>query len=122
MTVCLPVLIFFVTTQELASASYDNTIRFFCEEVDDWQCYCTLDKHASTVWGLSFGPGPEPQLASCAADGSVHIWGTKGDRRSWELRDTLEKHPRPVYDVSWWVLHTIIDIRSLSNLPHFFDI
>ncbi|CAN8007036.1 unnamed protein product [Ixodes hexagonus] len=86
---------------ELVSASYDNTIRFFCEEVDDWTCYCTLNKHASTVWGLSFGPGPEPQLASCAADGTVYVWGTKGDRKSWELCDTLDKHPRPVYDVSW---------------------
>jgi cytosolic iron-sulfur protein assembly protein CIAO1 len=36
----------------LYSASYDNTIKVWIEEVDDWYCISTLTGHSSTVWSI----------------------------------------------------------------------
>jgi WD40 repeat protein len=38
----------------IASASYDDTIRLWHEEEDDWYCMATLIGHTSTVWSLDF--------------------------------------------------------------------
>lgn len=38
----------------LASASYDDTIKIWREDDDDWYCSDTLQGHTSTVWALDF--------------------------------------------------------------------
>ena len=38
----------------LVSCSYDDTIKFWEEDDDDWFCSETLVGHTSTVWSLSF--------------------------------------------------------------------
>ena len=43
----------------LASASYDNTVRMYKEDSDDWVCVATLSSHTSTVWDRrDEGEGP----------------------------------------------------------------
>lgn len=59
--------------QLLASASYDNTVRLYREEDDDWVCKATLEGHTATVWGLAFDPSGQ-RLASCSDDRTVKIW------------------------------------------------
>jgi cytosolic iron-sulfur protein assembly protein CIAO1 len=82
----------------LASGSYDDTVRLYREDVDDWVCCAVLAAHAATVWCVAFEPavsvglragqglGTErkefldkraesgQRLASCSDDLSVRIW------------------------------------------------
>lgn len=57
----------------LVSCSYDDTIKFFKEETDDWACYQTLESHKSTVWSIDFDESGK-KLASCSDDMSLKIW------------------------------------------------
>ena len=38
----------------VASASYDNKIKMFKEDDDDWVCCASLSSHDNTVWSLAF--------------------------------------------------------------------
>lgn len=38
----------------LASASYDDTIKLWVGDEDDWYCADTLKGHGSTVWAVDF--------------------------------------------------------------------
>jgi cytosolic iron-sulfur protein assembly protein CIAO1 len=79
----------------LASGSYDDTVRLYREDVDDWVCCTVLEGHGATVWCVAFEPvgavglvpdGEKqkeflearaesgPRLASCSDDLSVRIW------------------------------------------------
>lgn len=84
------------------SCSYDNTIRFFGEHDDDWNNFCTLDGHESTVWGISFNEDGT-RLASCSDDKTVKVWKSDDkDFSSWKCLITLSGyHDRSIYDVSW---------------------
>ena len=55
------------------SASYDNSIKLYHEDDDDWACFDTLHGHDSTVWSLSFD-GAGQRFASCSDDRTVRIW------------------------------------------------
>ncbi|KHN97826.1 WD repeat protein [Metarhizium album ARSEF 1941] len=63
----------------LASASYDNTVRIWREDGDgEWVCVAVLEGHQGTVWGVEWEPRPKdgrfPRLLSCSADGTVRLW------------------------------------------------
>lgn len=60
-------------SQLLASASYDDTVKLYHEEEDDWVCCATLEGHESTVWSIAFD-GSGQRLASCSDDKTVRIW------------------------------------------------
>lgn len=57
----------------LVSASYDNSIKVWTEEDDDWYCTETLNGHTSTVWSLAFSPDGA-RMASCSDDKSILVW------------------------------------------------
>ena len=40
--------------QFLVSASYDDTIRVWNEQDEEWGPACTLTGHTSTVWSIAF--------------------------------------------------------------------
>ncbi|KAI1499447.1 WD repeat domain-containing protein [Biscogniauxia marginata] len=68
----------------LASASYDNTVRIWREDGDgEWVCVAVLEGHEGTVWGLQWEPSPKgsrfPRLMTWSADRSVRIWSLKED-------------------------------------------
>jgi WD40 repeat protein len=83
----------------LASASYDDMVRLWREDVDDWACCALLSGHGGTVWWVEFEgleqvgriQGAEglteeqkalvevrkkagPRLISCSDDCSIRIW------------------------------------------------
>ena len=88
----------------LASASYDNTIKFWAQKDDDWECIDTIAGHSSTVWCIDFTKDGK-FLASVSDDMKTKIW-----RKNEEFEDkdfynhisTLEGyHDRPIYSCSW---------------------
>ncbi|KAM5348539.1 hypothetical protein ACJ41O_008363 [Fusarium nematophilum] len=64
----------------LASASYDNTVRIWREDGDaEWVCVAVLEGHEGTVWGLQWEPRPRPddrfpRLLTFSADGTIRVW------------------------------------------------
>ncbi|GAB0132014.1 hypothetical protein EsDP_00000464 [Epichloe bromicola] len=63
----------------LASASYDDTVRIWREDGDgEWVCVAVLEGHEGTVWAVEWEPRPGndrfPRLLSCSADGTIRMW------------------------------------------------
>jgi hypothetical protein len=82
----------------LASSSYDDTVRLYREDLDDWSCVAVLNGHKSTVWFLAFEPLSNlnriqkdglreeqwtlledrrksgPRLLSASDDQSIRVW------------------------------------------------
>ncbi|KAJ9149990.1 WD repeat protein [Pleurostoma richardsiae] len=72
------------STDVLASASYDNTLRIWREDGDgEWVCVAVLEGHAGTVWGVQWEPNPNnhkfPRLMSFSADKTIRIWSLQED-------------------------------------------
>ncbi|KAF4508300.1 hypothetical protein G6O67_004701 [Ophiocordyceps sinensis] len=73
----------------LASASYDNTVRIWREDADaEWVCVAVLEGHGGTVWGLAWesprldahgGGGHFPRLLTYSADATTRIWTLRED-------------------------------------------
>ncbi|PBP18889.1 hypothetical protein BUE80_DR010352 [Diplocarpon rosae] len=78
----------------LASASYDDTIRFWRgDDEGEWSCVAVLEGHAGTIWSLDWEPdvsqrkfaseseqkvddySPKiPRLISASADCTIRVW------------------------------------------------
>lgn len=88
----------------LASASYDDTVKLWIQEDDDWACVSTLKGHESTVWDIDFTKDGT-LLASCSDDTTIKVWAKDEDfedRPGYSLVSTLQSyHTRPVYSCSW---------------------
>ncbi|MCL4130792.1 UNVERIFIED_CONTAM: hypothetical protein GTU68_009465 [Idotea baltica] len=103
----------------LVSASYDNTIKFYNEDDDDWSVSQTLERHTSTVWSVSFNAEGN-RMASCSDDHTVCIWQqykpgnkegvqTPDGKPNWKPVCTLSGfHKRTIYDISWCKLTSAI--------------
>ncbi|KAK4120785.1 WD40 repeat-like protein [Parathielavia appendiculata] len=67
----------------LASASYDNTVRIWREDADgEWVCVAVLEGHEGTVWGVQWEGrerknGKFPRLMTFSADGTIKVWSLR---------------------------------------------
>lgn len=55
------------------SASYDNSIKQWAEEEDDWYATQTMSGHTSTVWSIAFDPTTNGSRFVSASDDLVCI-------------------------------------------------
>jgi cytosolic iron-sulfur protein assembly protein CIAO1 len=87
----------------LISASYDDTVKIWTEDNDDWYCAETLQGHSSTVWGLAFDTSGNKML-SCSDDRSLFEWECDGQegKGEWRISAKLQDvHKFPIYSVDW---------------------
>ena len=85
--------------QLLASASYDDTVKLWQDDGDDWACTDTLAGHTSTVWEARFDPAGQ-QLASCSDDLSLRVWRPLGGH--WRQAALLQAvHARTIFSLDW---------------------
>ena len=85
----------------LVSASYDDTLKVWTEDNDDWYCAETLQGHTSTVWGLTFAPGGT-KIISCSDDNSILKWECDGleGKGTWRISAKLsDVHQFPIYSI-----------------------
>lgn len=83
----------------LASASYDDTIKLWGDDGDDWSCRATLGGFSSTVWDVRFAAAPDGarRLVACGADRAVRVY-VEAAPREWVLSAALEgAHARAIY-------------------------
>lgn len=112
----------------LASCSYDDTVRLYYPDQDEFIPLSVLRGHTSTVWCVSFepvlsnpspnDPDPSVRLASCSDDLSIIVWHRTDVYRPpsatslsilrdpptdvWNVIAVLPKvHTRPIYSVCW---------------------
>ena len=89
------------TKEILFSSSYDDTIKIWNDEEDDWYCSHTLTGHTSTVWDFAFNKEGD-KLVSCSDDKTIILWDIKQlnetPKQIWTLKDV---HKRTIYSVDW---------------------
>lgn len=88
----------------LTRCSYDNTIKLWSEDDDDFYCVCTLEGHKSTVWAAAFGAAGR-QIVTGSQDGSLILWnaiGSNTDCSYWQPMCTFNGlHVCNVFSVHW---------------------
>lgn len=84
----------------LASCSYDDTIRIWREDEDDWFCSQTLSGHTSTVWSIDFDH-TGIYLASVSDDLSLRVWKRDEKGQYQEFATFSGLHTRTIYSVSF---------------------
>jgi WD40 repeat protein len=85
------------TENILYSASYDDTIKEWKEDNEDWYLNSTLTGHKSTVWGITINQTGK-KLISCSDDRSIILW--ESDSGSWKQVSRInELHSYPIYSV-----------------------
>jgi WD40 repeat protein len=104
----------------LASASYDDTIRLWRDEDDDWYSFQTLKGHTSTVWSIDFDSTGK-LLASVGDDLSLRIWKEQ-DGQYHQLVMYENLHERTIYGVSWSKSHNLIATCGGDNRIHILEL
>lgn len=87
---------------EIVSASYDDTVKFWRGDNDDWFCVQTLKGHTSTVWGVAVD-NKATSLVSCSDDKSIILWTNDNpDKSNWQQMSRIKDlHSYAIYSVDW---------------------
>ena len=89
----------------LVSASYDDTVRTWEADEDDWSPAQILDAHSSTVWSFAFDSAGH-RMATASADSTIRFWrdASTGSPTSvkYEEEAVLRGfHSRAILSVDW---------------------
>jgi cytosolic iron-sulfur protein assembly protein CIAO1 len=61
----------FLDSNTLVSCSYDESVKIWKSDGDDWRLDSTLVGHSGTVWGVDV---VQDWLVTCSADSSLKLW------------------------------------------------
>ena len=98
--------------KELAvSTSYDDTVKVWVEDDEDWYCCDTATGHSSTVWSAAFNAEGD-RLVSCSDDLQLRLWRLVEDSAGGQADPKLVpvgadgagvsgSHTRTIYSVDW---------------------
>lgn len=106
----------------LVSCSYDDTVKLFHKDGDDWNCFQTLTTHSSTVWSADFSESGQ-YLVTSSDDRTVRVWKNHShdklpavEANSWKCVSVIQGyHSRSIYDVSWSKTSDVIASCSGDN-------
>ena len=84
----------------VASVSYDDTVKIWMADDDDWVCTDTLTGHTSTIWGAAFNDTGDT-LVSCSDDLSLIFWRRKAAGQYEQVASLSGQHERTIYHVDW---------------------
>jgi len=89
----------------LVSASYDDTVRTWEADEDDWSPAQILDAHTSTVWAFSFNQSGE-WMATAGDDATIRLWrdanGSSGNTTKYQEEGVLRGfHSRAILSIDW---------------------
>jgi len=85
----------------LFSCSYDDTIKIWKEEDDDWGCSYTLSGHKGSIWDICFLKKGE-LLASCSDDKTIKIWDLNNFKSQPTNICTISGfHKRTIYSIDY---------------------
>ncbi|VWU52512.1 cytosolic iron-sulfur protein assembly protein 1, putative [Hepatocystis sp. ex Piliocolobus tephrosceles] len=62
------------------SLSYDNSLKIWNKQIDEWTCIQTLNEHKSVVWCVAFNFDGS-QFATCSDDRSIRVWSS--NKKQW---------------------------------------
>ncbi|KAA8894690.1 WD40-repeat-containing domain protein [Sphaerosporella brunnea] len=88
--------------RSFCSASYDDTIRLYREDLDDWVCCTLLEGHESTVWCITFEPLTTPNYDA---------------KRGARLAHCKSNSPRPVLPSRCSAVHRPPVLRPPHSAP-----
>jgi WD40 repeat protein len=90
--------------QFLASCGYDNSIKLWSEEEDDYYCQSTLIGHESTVWCLAFQPQQGEFMVSVGDDNMILLWKREinATKPTYKIIQKLPNaHQRAIFYCDW---------------------
>jgi WD40 repeat protein len=103
----------------LVSASYDDTVRTWEADEDDWSPAQILDSHSSTVWSFAFDESGH-RLATASDDTTIRFWkdaaGASSTKCKYQEEGVLRGfHTRAIYSIDWMPGRDIL--ASAVTLP-----
>lgn len=91
-------------TEVVCSCGYDDTVKLWIQEDEDWICHTTLTGHGSTVWFADF-TSDGSLLATVSDDHSIRIWKKDSDPNAKTMYSAVstisDQHSRTIYACSW---------------------
>lgn len=135
---CLPILV---------SASFDNQIKLYVQDDEDWHSFANLNEHESTVWAIDFNHNGT-RLVSVSADETIKIWQPESSKlcqietllntslplpkgsdkiyaelsKKWHIVASLSGyHHGTIYDCSWSIINNCILTVGADNSIHIFS-
>lgn len=114
------------TKELLISSSYDDSIKIWAEEMDDWDCVETLREHKSTVWAFCLN-SQGTNLCSVGDDKKMILWkliNSKNDEKpfEWKKVDEFNGHDRCIYTCDWSPKNNLIATGSEDNYIRIFNV
>jgi WD40 repeat protein len=104
----------------LVSTAYDDTMRVWRADEDDWSCTATLVGHTGTVWCAAFN-GDGSRLVSCSDDRSLRLWRYDDADATFSLLHTIENvSKRPLFAVSWSAVNGLVAVAAGDNAIYLF--
>eukprot|EP00474_Spongospora_subterranea_P000633 CRZ01091.1 hypothetical protein [Spongospora subterranea] len=100
------------TQRMLLSSSYDDTIKIWAEDEDEWFCTQTLRGHTSTVWSIDFLDTEGKRFISCSDDQTLIIWRNSqsdqlASQAQWDKMQVLSGyHDRPIFSIAVCLSYT----------------